>query len=144
MSDDLLYNLPYSTEFLVKRAYESLSKREKKKNKFIEPQVIGKDRKTFITNFEAFCNSINREKSFVKIYLDKETLFPSSLIGDLTQLKIDTSLKAAHVKNILTIFIKMYVLCQDCKSSDTHLVKKNRSTFISCSMCKSERVFTFN
>jgi translation initiation factor 2 subunit 2 len=134
------YQLPYSTEELIKRAYESLSSREKKKNKFIQPEIIVKDRKTFITNFDIFCKSINRENNFVKMYIDKETQFASSLINNDTQLKIDTSLKIPHLKNILTIFIKMYILCPECKSSDTILIRKNRKTFTSCGTCKSEKI----
>ena len=139
MSDTPL--ISYSREFLVNRAYEALSKREKKKNKFIEPHIIIKDRKTYITNFDLFCKSINRDKNTVKKYIDKETTFASSLPGDLTQLKIDTSLKQPHVKSILTIYIKSYVLCQECKSSDTELINKNRSQFTHCNMCKSERLY---
>lgn len=134
------YQLPYSTEELIKRAYESLSLREKKKNKFIQPDIIIKDRKTFITNFDNFCKSINRENSLVKMYIDKETQFASSLINNDTQLKIDTSLKIPHLKNIITIFIKMYILCQECKSSDTTLIRKNRKTFTSCGTCKTEKI----
>jgi translation initiation factor 2 subunit 2 len=134
------YQLPYSAEELIKRAYETLSLREKKKNKFVQPEIIVKDRKTFIINFENFCKSINRETIFVKTYIDKQTQFTSSLITNDTQLKIDTSLKIPHLKNIITIFIKMYILCPECKSSDTTLIRKNRKTFTSCGTCKSEKI----
>ncbi len=145
MTDTNLATLiSYDRDFLVKRAYDALNKREKKKNKFIEPIIVIKDRKTFITNFDAFCTSINRDKTLVKMYIDKETTFQSSLSSDLSQLKIDTSLKQSHVKNIVTIFIKMYVLCQECKSSDTHIIRKNRSSFTQCNLCKSERLFNMN
>ncbi len=144
MTDIIDLNLNYTKDFLVKRAYDMLNKREKKKNKFVEPSIINKDRKTFITNFDAFCTSINRDKSIVKTYIDKETNFASSLSGDLSQLKIDTSLRQTHIKTIITVFIKMYVLCQECKSSDTHIIKKNRNSFTQCNFCKSERVFNIN
>ncbi len=144
MTDIIDLNLTYTTEFLVKRAYDMLNKREKKKNKFVEPSIIIKDRKTFITNFDAFCTSINRDKNIVKAYIDKETNFASSLSGDMSQLKIDTSLRQTHLKTIITGFIKMFVLCQECKSSDTYIVKKNRNSFTQCSFCKSERVFNIN
>ena len=144
MTDIIELKLNYTTEFLVKRAYHMLNKRDKKKNKFVEPTIIIKDRKTFITNFDAFCTSINRDKTIVKMYIDKETNFASSLSGDLSQLKIDTSLRQSHLKTIITVFIKMYVLCQECKSSDTNIIKKNRNSFIQCNFCKSERVFNIN
>lgn len=131
----------YSREFLVNRAYQTLLKREKKKNKFIEPIIIIKDKKTFITNFELFCKSINRDKNIVKKYIDKETTFASSLPGDSTQLKIDTTLKQPYVKSILSVYIKLCVLCQECKSSDTELITKIRSQFTHCNICKSERVY---
>lgn len=134
------YKLPYTTEELIKRAYETLSLREKKKNKFIQPEIIVKDRKTFITNFDNFCKSINRDNNFVKMYIDKETQYASSLINNETQLKIDTSLKVSHLKNIITIFIKMCILCQECKSSDTVIIRKNRKTFTSCNTCKTEKI----
>jgi translation initiation factor 2 subunit 2 len=133
--------ISYSRDFLVNRAYQSLSKIGKKKSKFIEPNIVIKDRKTYITNFDQFCKSINREKNVVKEYIDKETAFSSSLPGDLTQLKIDTSLKQPYVKSILTLYIKSYIVCQECKSSDTEIINKNRSRFIHCNMCKSDRLY---
>lgn len=132
----------YSREFLVNRAYSSLSKKDKKKNKFIEPNIIIKDRKTYIINFEQFCESINRDINFVKKYIDKETTFQSSLLSDdINQLKIDTSLKQQYLKSILTVYIKSYILCQECKSSDTKIIINNRSQFTSCNTCKSERLY---
>ena len=134
------YTLPYSSDVLVKRAYSILSQREKKKNKFIQTDIIIKDKKTFITNFDNFCQSINRDKSLVKAYLVKETNFSSSFLGDNYQVKIDNILKPPHVKNILTIFIKSFVICGDCKSSDTQLVRQKRATYTQCQTCKSEKV----
>jgi translation initiation factor 2 subunit 2 len=134
-------NISYTRDYLVKRAYQSLSKRERKKNKFIEPNIIVKDRKTYITNFDIFCKSINRDKYIVKQYIDKETTISSSLLCESTQLKIDSSLKPSHVKNIITIYIKLYILCQECKSSDTELLHKNRLLFTFCNYCKSERIY---
>ena len=132
--------LSYSTEDLIKRAYSQLSNREKKKLKLIQPEVIIKDRKTIITNFDVFCQSINRDRNIVKKYLDKETQFASSFFGDSYQVKIDTMLKGPLVKNILTVFIKSYVICADCKSYDTHLIRQKRNTYTQCNTCKTEKV----
>lgn len=132
--------LSYSTEDLVQRAYALLSNREKKKLKLVQPEIIIKDRKTIITNFDIFCQSINRDRNIVKKYLDKETQFASSFFGDTYQVKIDTTLKANHVKNILTVFIKSYVICADCKSYDTHLIRQKRNTYTQCNTCKTEKV----
>ena len=132
--------ISYSTDDLVKRAYSQLSNREKKKIKLIPPEVIIKDRKTIITNFDMFCQSINRDRNIVKTYLDKETNFASSFFGDTYQVKIDTMLKGPLVKNILTVFIKSYVICADCKSYDTHLIRQKRNTYTQCNTCKTEKV----
>jgi translation initiation factor 2 beta subunit (eIF-2beta)/eIF-5 len=132
--------LSYSTEDLVKRAYSILSNREKKKLKLVPPEIIIKDRKTIITNFDLFCQSINRDKNIVKSYLDKETNFSSSFFGDTNQVKIDTVLKGPYVKNILTVFIKSYVICADCKSYDTQLIRQKRATYTQCLTCKTEKV----
>ena len=135
-------SLPYTTQELVARAYEMLSQREKKKNVFIQPDVLVRDRKTFIANFESFCVSLNREKNIVKQYIDKETEIASSLITDNTQLKIDTSLKPPHVRSILANFIKNHVLCSQCKSSSTQIIKINRIQFIECNTCHSKKNFS--
>jgi translation initiation factor 2 beta subunit (eIF-2beta)/eIF-5 len=132
--------LSYSTEDLVKRAYSILSNREKKKLKLVPPEIIIKDRKTIITNFDLFCQSINRDRNIVKNYLDKETNFSSSFFGDNNQVKIDTILKGPYVKNILTVFIKSYVICADCKSYDTQLIRQKRNTYTQCLTCKTEKV----
>ena len=132
--------ISYSTDDLVKRAYSILNAREKKKIKLIPPEVIIKDKKTIITNFDTFCQSINRDRNIVKNYLDKETNFSSSFFGDTYQIKIDTVLKGPYVKNILTVFIKSYVICADCKSYDTHLIRQKRNTYTQCNTCKTEKV----
>jgi translation initiation factor 2 beta subunit (eIF-2beta)/eIF-5 len=132
--------ISYSTDDLVKRAYSQLSNREKKKIKLIPPEVIIKDRKTIITNFDMFCQSINRDRNIVKKYLDKETNFASSFFGDSNQIKIDTMLKGPLVKNILTVFIKSYVICGDCKSYETQLIRQKRATYTQCLTCKTEKV----
>ena len=132
--------ISYSTDDLVKRAYSILNAREKKKIKLIPPEVIIKDRKTIITNFDNFCQSINRDRNIVKNYLDKETQFASSFFGDNYQVKIDTMLKGPLVKNILTVFIKSYVICADCKSYDTQLIRQKRATYTQCLNCKTEKV----
>ena len=132
--------ISYSTDDLVKRAYSQLSSREKKKIKLIPPEIIIKDRKTIITNFDNFCQSINRDRNIVKNYLDKETKFASSFFGDTYQIKIDTMLKGPYVKNILTVFIKSYVICADCKSNDTRLIRQKRATYTQCLTCKTEKV----
>ena len=132
--------LSYSTEDLVKRAYSILGHREKKKLKLVPPEIIIKDRKTIITNFDIFCQSINRDRNIVKNYLDKETNFASSFFGDTYQVKIDTILRGPLVKNILTVFIKSYVICADCKSYDTQLIRQKRNTYTQCLTCKTEKV----
>lgn len=132
--------LSYTTEDLVKRAYSILSNREKKKLKLVPPEIIIKDRKTIITNFDIFCQSINRDRNIVKNYLDKETNFASSFFGDTYQVKIDTILRGPLVKNILTVFIKSYVICADCKSYDTQLIRQKRNTYTQCLTCKTEKV----
>lgn len=136
------HKFTYSPEYLTKRAFSILNSRDKKKKTFIPPEITCKDKKTYVLNFGQFCNSTNRNKESVRKYLEKEVNYQCSLNADETVLKIDTQIKAVEVKNILTNFIKQYVLCPECKSPDTSIEKKNRISYITCKKCKSEHALS--
>lgn len=134
----------YDIDYLINRAYSEITKlKQKTKSAFIKPEIISHNRKTYITNFIKFCESIDRDSNIVKKYLEKELSVQTSIVGEsnLTDeksgLKIDVQLKATNVLNVISSFMKEYVLCKNCKGS-TKIEKRDKITYNVCSNCKSE------
>ena len=62
----------YNIDYLINRAYADITKlKQKTKSTFIKPEIISHNRKTYITNFIKFCESIDRDPNIVKKYLQK-------------------------------------------------------------------------
>ena len=134
----------YTSEYMINRAYDIINKvKQKKKNNFIKPEIINHNRKTYITNFTKFSESIDREPLIIKKYLEKELSIITSLIGEnnlddeKSGLKIDTYIKPNAVLNIIMTFMKEYILCKYCKNA-TLIEKRDKFTYMKCQNCKSE------
>jgi translation initiation factor 2 beta subunit (eIF-2beta)/eIF-5 len=138
------YKINYDITYLINRAYVELNKvKNKNKSTFIKPEIITHNRKTYITNFIKFCESINREPNSVKKYLETELSIQTSIIGESnfddekSGLKIDVLLRPNIVFNAITSYMKEFVLCKHCKAR-TIIEKRDKLTYMVCNNCKSE------
>ena len=127
-------------ESYLDRAYRLLEEKRNitKKPSFPPPNIISKDRKTFIINFNDLCKAINRTPDTLKKYLETETNISTSILGD-GGLKFDVIIKPQQVKNLITTYIKDFVICKDCKSCITTIEKDTRITYLFCSKCNSKK-----
>ena len=134
----------YSTEFLLGRIYKKIEHKNVKKVIFKSiPKVTSKNRKTFVSNFDDFCNKINRNMNDViifikeKLQIDKDPSYSEST----KCLQINNMYKENIILDILGKYIKTYVECAEasCGSKNTEIIKENRINFILCKSCNSKK-----
>lgn len=141
----------FTTEQLIDRAYDKLNeinqinKKNKQKKSFVKPEIVNHNRKSYITNFTKFCDSINRDIESVKKFINKDMNTITSIMGDnimddeTTGLKFNMTYKSSQIMNCITNYMKTYVLCELCKSGNTEILKIDRISYISCDSCKSRK-----
>src|SRR5437660_927447 len=115
----------FDVEYLLKRAYDSFSI-DKQKTKITPPILKKEDRKSYITNFQDVCRSINHDPDEVRIYLGKELQMETSF-KENGCLKIDSTVKSVgQIENIIKNYINDYVKCKACNSCKTIIQKVGR------------------
>ena len=134
----------YNLEELLNRVYENLYENnptnKENKLKMVMPIVVNKNRKTFIQNFKLICDRISRDKYEVKKFIDDELRCEiKSSLNDNDVMIINGFFRTNNIKKVLTNYIKTFVLCRECKSKNTELVKEDRILFIKCNTCKSQK-----
>ena len=137
--------------YLIKRAYTTLKQDQKKKISFIKPEIINHNRKSYISNFIKFCDSINRDAEDVRKFINKEMNVDVSFINEnnlddnnKSGLKLGSCYKRAQIMNCITSYMKQYVLCEICRSGETEIKKIDRINYINCNSCKSHRAINNN
>jgi translation initiation factor 2 subunit 2 len=108
----------------------------------IEPPKIGRDgtKKTIFLNFEKICKKLGREKQHITLYISTE-LGTTASFQDSGALVLKGKFHPKGFENILTNYIKEYVLCGSCQSSNTILEKdsETRLIFLRCNTCQAWR-----
>jgi translation initiation factor 2 subunit 2 len=79
---------------------------------------------------------LRRQEKHLLAFLLAE-LGTSGSLDSNNQLTIKGRFSQRHIENVLRKYIKEYVICPPCKSSDTILVKEERIHFLQCESCKS-------
>lgn len=132
--------MSYTLEELLDRAYDALGqKKDNSENVKIDaPKVIRMNRKTFIANFEKICIQINRDILHVSRYVTDELCCTTSL-DSKGALVCGGNFQDKGVCKILTHYFKTFVQCDECKSLNTEIVKKDKITFKECQVCKSSK-----
>jgi translation initiation factor 2 subunit 2 len=134
-----------NTLYLIDRAYNQLKEYKNNDKKiFIKPEIVSHNRKTYITNFIKYCESINRDSEKVRIFLEKDLGTNASIVSensindDKSGLKFSTIFKTPIIMTSITNYMKEYVLCKLCKSGNTEIKRINKITFVCCNSCKAE------
>ena len=132
---------PYPKDYLIDRFYEELEEKSnsnKSKTSLPIPQINIMNKKTFVSNFSVICQKIKREPLEVLKYFETELSTKCSL--DTKGVLIITGIfRNDGVKNILTKFLKDFVICSECGSLDTEIIKENRIRYLNCTKCFSKK-----
>jgi translation initiation factor 2 beta subunit (eIF-2beta)/eIF-5 len=134
-------------DYLIERAYTELKKEKKQKKAFVKPEILNHNRKSYISNFIKFCDSINREAEDVRKFINKDMNVDVAFINEnnlddntnRSGLKFNTMYRQTHIMNCITNYMKQYVICEICKSGDTEIKKIDRINFMCCTSCKGQR-----
>lgn len=109
------------------------------KKKFImkPPQVVrvGTKRTSFV-NFAEICKILHRQNKHLLAFLLAE-LGTSGTVDGTNQLIIKGRFQQKHIENVLKRYIREYVTCHTCRSSETILHKETRLFFLQCETCGS-------
>ena len=111
----------------------------KKKTFVMKPPQVQRagSKKTAFTNFAEICRLLKREPKHVLQFLMAELGTTGSIDGNQC-LIVKGRFQQKHFENVLRGYIKEYVTCHTCRSSDTELTKDiSRLFFIQCKACGS-------
>jgi len=134
----------YLYEEILKRAFDILREKnpemytgEKKKFSMKPPLVqrVG-SKKTAFVNFEYYCKLFHRSPKHVLDFLFAE-LGASGSVDSSNQLIIKGKFQQKQIENVIRRYIKEYVTCHPCRSSETILQKEDRLHFLQCEKCNS-------
>ena len=136
----------HTIDELINRAYWQLKTEfsHQEKKVFVKPEIISHNRRTYITNFIKYCESIEREPETVKKFLEKDMGTSSSIVSEnslateKSGLKFSTTFRQQVVMTSITNYMKIYVLCKICRSGCTEIIKKDKILFVCCRNCKAD------
>ena len=132
----------YTFDNCFKRIQEKYENSDRRGNKFgcDRPRILLEARETLIINFGKICSDLNRDKSLVKSFVEKDLDLkknPPRISGkDDEILTINGRYTQDNIMNVIKKFMDKYVICPaKCGSGDTDIVKKERLVFLECSKC---------
>lgn len=110
---------------------------EKKRFVMRPPQVVrvGTKKSSFV-NFTDICKMLHRPTEHLLAFLLAELGTSGSIDGSY-QLIIKGRFQQKQIESVLRRYIKEYVTCHTCRSSETFLHKENRLFFLQCERCQS-------
>lgn len=122
---------------IMRERNPELAAGEKKKFIMKPPQVArAGSKKTAFANFSEICRLLKRQPKHVLQFLLAELGTTGSIDGN-SCLIVKGRFQQKHFENVLRKYIREYVTCHTCRSSDTELTKDTRLFFLECKTCAS-------
>lgn len=131
----------YSTEFLVDRLYDEISKADsdsKNRLSLARPEVTTVNKKTVVNNFREMCKKMSRDEIEVQMFFSEELLKKTS-IDSKGGLVIWGLFRQKGIEKITRRYINQFILCKECGASQTKLEKQDRILYMECSKCHSKK-----
>src|SRR3989344_3664718 len=128
-----------SYQELLSRAYKQVPEVSAPTERFEVPKVAGhvEGNKTIITNFKAICSMLRREPEHLLKYLQRELATPA-IIQD-ARLILSRKISSSSINEKIEQYVKLFVLCPECKKPDTQLKKDDRVTTLKCMACGAKQ-----
>ncbi|MDK2795973.1 MAG: translation initiation factor 2 subunit 2 [Archaeoglobaceae archaeon] len=127
-------------EKLLERALEKLSQRPVlRKERFEIPKVsvTREGVRTILRNLTQISKTLNRSEDHIYKYLVK-SLGTAGII-DNGRLILQGKFSEEEIQKEINEYVKLYVLCKECNSPDTELIKEERVTFLRCLACGAKQ-----
>jgi translation initiation factor 2 subunit 2 len=90
----------------------------------------------YINRQDKFAAYINRQIGHISKYLMHELTAPGQIDG--SKLILGGRFSKKSVQDKLNQYIKEYVICRECGSPETHLIREDRNYKIKCMGCGAE------
>ena len=82
---------------------------------------------------------MKREELDIKAYIEEELKATSSINENGSLILVGTIHKAVEgIRKLMGQYISQYVICKQCKSSNTELKKENKIRYLCCNQCLSK------
>lgn len=97
-------------------------------------QVHRKNKLSIFVNINTYSEKLNRTKEHISNFFREEMGTATSINGQ-NQLIIHGILNEAKCESIMRKYIKQYVMCKQCKSIHSTMIKDNGLTYLECKQC---------
>lgn len=132
----------YNTLDLLKKAYNEIDTIKNGNNynrlSLTRPEVAFMNKRTFIKNFGNICDKLNKNTLEIKSFFENELNAVMTIDGN-NMLVITGNFKQKNIEKVLSNYITKYMMCTECKSTDTEIIKENRINFMNCKKCLSKK-----
>lgn len=120
---------------LLQKAYEEIKVTTSTGERFEIPKVKGQvsGKNTIITNIKEIASYIRRPVENLSKFLQKELAASGRIEGD--RLILIGKLNSARVNEKIELYVKRFVLCQECKKPDTEIISEKGIKFKHCLAC---------
>lgn len=124
-----------SYEKLLERGMKRVPKASESGERFQIPRarVLNQGMKTFIANFLEISGALRREPEHMMKFFLKELATSGEVRGKSAE--FTGRFPYSLIEKKIEIYVKNYVLCQECGKPDTKLIKKDRFESIKCEAC---------
>ena len=132
-------DFPYT--HLLSRIFNELNPTQSHIASIPDPDIrLAGSKKSCYVNIIATCRSLKRHPNHLKKFIETELITNSNFNGD-GQLMIRGRWRKLHIQSVLKSYVKLYILCEDCKSLNTTIDKNNSTRLyeLKCNDCCAER-----
>ncbi|XP_010489714.1 PREDICTED: eukaryotic translation initiation factor 2 subunit beta-like [Camelina sativa] len=106
----------------------------------MQPQVLLEGtKKTIFVNFMDYCKTMRRQPAHVRAFLLAELGTTSDTPDAQQRLVVRGRFTSNNFEGLLRRYVCGYVMCFDCKSTNTTFSREVRLFFVRCEQCGSER-----
>ncbi len=125
-------------------AYKKIKVVTTSSDRFEVPKVQGKvqGKNTFVTNINEIASYIRRPVENLAKFLQKELAVYGFLEKDRLVLK--TLLNSSKVNEKIELYIKEFVICNECKKPDTEVISEKGIKFKHCLACGAKSPVRYN
>jgi translation initiation factor 2 subunit 2 len=135
-------NIMYpSYEKLLERAWQNIPEKLKSKERFEIPKVktLIEGNQTIVKNFYEISSKLRRDPKHLLSYLSRELAAPALLDGN--RMTIQRVLREYMINKKIELYVKEYVLCEECNRPDTKITELEGEKIIKCEACGAWRPF---
>ncbi len=98
-----------------------------------EPRTNIQGGKTYINNFKKITKTLRRDPKHLLKFISKELATAGNLEGKQASLK--GKFKKRQIKKKISLYVKKFVICEECGKADTKLEKFKGESYKRCEAC---------